>query len=148
MATEANKATTRRFYDEVLSQHNLAAFDELCTATFVEHGPGLTPDHGAEETKQMLGSLWTAFPDARVTVEDMIAEGDKVVARVRSQLTHQGEFMGLPPTGKAVTFTVMDLLQFEHGTIAEMWAEADMLGLLQQLGAIPKPGQAQQESAA
>jgi len=78
----------------------------------------------------------------RVTVEDMIAEGDKVVARYVAHGTPQGDFMGIPATGKAFTMTAIDILRFEDGKIAEHWIESDQLGMLQQLGAIPAPGQA------
>ncbi len=83
----------------------------------------------------------TAFPDTHFTVEDMIAEGEKVVARLSVSATQQEAYMGLPPTGKRATFTGIDVIRFANGKIVERWGEMDMLGLLQQLGVVPLPGQ-------
>jgi len=82
----------------------------------------------------------TAFPDFQVTVEDVVAEGDKVARRVTLSGTHKGEYMGIPPTGKQMTMGVITIERIEGGKIAEQWGEADMLGLMQQLGVMPPPG--------
>jgi predicted ester cyclase len=84
----------------------------------------------------------TAFPDLHLTIEDLIAEGDKVVDRQTARGTHQGTFMGIPPTGKQITVTAMNISRIVGGKIVEHWVELDTLGMLQQLGVVPMPGQA------
>ena len=86
----------------------------------------------------------SAFPDYHSTVEDQIAEGDEVVTRFSSQGTHQGEFLGIAPTGNRVRVTGIDIARVEEGKIVESWSEADMLGMMTQLGVIPEPGQSEE----
>jgi len=97
--------------------------------------------HGPEEFKQFLSLYLTAFPDARFTVEDDLAEGDLVVSRSTLCGTHQGEFMGIPPTGKPVTVTGIAIDRIVGGKFVEGWLNFDALGMLHQLGVIPAPGQ-------
>lgn len=97
---------------------------------------------GIEGQKQINSMYATAFPDTHFMVEDMIAEGDKVVARLTIHATQRGAFMSLPPTGKHVTFTGIDIIRIAGGKLVERWAETDILGLLQQLGVVPAPEQA------
>ena len=141
MSAAANKALVRRFVEQVISQGNLAVVDELVAGDYVYHGPGMQVG-GPDGLKQLFTMLRAAFPDWQETLEDLIADGDKVVFRVTGHGTHQGEFMGLPPTGKRVTVAGIDLVRIEAGKLSEHWANFDQLGLLQQLGAIPAPGQA------
>jgi predicted ester cyclase len=96
-----------------------------------------------ESFKQFLPMFRTAFPDMSPTVEDMIAEGDKVVDPLTWQGTHQGELMGIPPTGNTVTVTEMHIYRISEGKIVERWGQPDLLGMMQQLGAVPPPGEAQ-----
>ena len=138
MSTEANKALVRRFYAEGV--HNPALFDELLASTYVLHLPGSPPIAGIEPAKQLMTSYTAAFPDLRLTTEDMVAEGDRVAIRNTWRGTHQGVFRGLPSTGKHVTFTGTDIVRFVGGKIAEQWADLDALGLMQQLGGIPVTG--------
>jgi steroid delta-isomerase-like uncharacterized protein len=142
MSTEDNRAATQRFYAEVWNKGDLDAVDDILTSDFVDHAapPGFPP--GLEGAKQVFVMYRTAFPDFRLSVEDLIAEGDKVVARWVTQGTHGGELMGIPPTGKQVTVEGIDVFRLVGGKIAEHWAQFDMLGLLQQLGVAPTPGQA------
>jgi steroid delta-isomerase-like uncharacterized protein len=105
---------------------------------FVEHVGGV--DQGREDAKQFLAAMIAAMPDMWASIEDMIAAGDKVVVRFTMTGTQHGEFMGIPATGKAMRITAMSILRVVHGKIAEHWAEADWLGMMQQLGAIPAPG--------
>ena len=136
MSTEANKALVRRFFDEVVNRDNLSAMDEFLAPQFVSHEelpPGIPS--GREGAKQLFSMLRSSFPDLQVTIEDQIAEGDKVVARVTFSGTHQGEFMGIPPTGRRVAYPVIDILRIAEGQVVEHWAVADMLGLMQQMGA-------------
>jgi predicted ester cyclase len=100
---------------------------------------GGTPDLSG--FKQSLLMLRAAFPDMRSTVEDLFAEGDKVADRMTWQATHQGELMGIPPTGNTVTGTEMHISRIAEGNIVERWSQGDNLGLMQQLGAVPPPGQ-------
>jgi len=142
MSVDANRALTQRFYEEVWNKGNLDAVDDILTGDFVDNAapPGFPT--GPEGAKQVFTMYRAAFPDFRLSVRDLIAEGDKVVARWLTQGTHQGELMGIPPTGKAVEVTGIDIFRFAGGKIAEHWAEFDMMGLMQQLGVIPTPGQA------
>jgi len=142
MSTEENRALTQRFYAEVWNKGNLDAVADLLSSDFVDHAapPGFPP--GLEGAKQVFVMYRSAFPDFRLSVGDVIAEGDKVVVRWVTQGTHQGELMGIPPTGKRVTVTGIDLFRVAGGKIAEHWAEFDMMGMMQQLGVIPAPGQA------
>jgi steroid delta-isomerase-like uncharacterized protein len=139
LSIEENKAIVRRCYEE-LNKKNLGVA-ELFAANYVNHQAGGVEIHGPEELKQFLTGLFTAFPDLRFTVEDLIAEGDKVAARWTSQGTHKGQFMGIAPTGKQGAMTGITMFQIVGGKVVEEWPEADMLGLMQQLGAIPTPGQ-------
>ena len=140
MSTEDNKAVVRRFYEEVMNQKKRAVLDEVFDLNVVDHfAPPGTPG-GLEGARQTLGMFLTAFPDLHFTVEDLIAEGDKVVARATLSGTQQGAFMGIPPTGKHVTMTGIDINRFVGGKSVEHWVEMDTLGLMQQLGVIPPPG--------
>jgi steroid delta-isomerase-like uncharacterized protein len=140
MSTEENKALLRRFYRELVDQGNLAIIDELIAPDMVEHEelpPGIPP--GREGVKQFFALMRSAFPDVQVAVEDMLAEGDKVVARVTFRGTHRGEFIGVPASGKQVAFTAIDILRIVDGRLVEHWGQTDNLGMLQQIGAIPPP---------
>lgn len=136
MSTEENKANIRQFYEEVWNQGNLAAVDELTAADFVDQGL-LPPVHGLEALKQYVGMYRAAFPDAHFTIEDMIADGDKIVVRFTATGTQHGDFMGIPPTGKHVTVTGISITRLEKGKVVEGWSSFDALGMLQQLGVIP-----------
>lgn len=136
---EENKAIVRRSYEGYV-ERNLAALDELYDVDFVVHLPGGQEARGPEGMRQLVTWFLTAFPDFRVTIEDLIAEGDKVVFRSRRTGTHKGEWLGIAATGKQVTWTYITICRIEGGRIMEEWAEGDYLGLMQQLGAIPSSG--------
>ena len=140
MSTEDNKALFRRWC-EVISQNRLDRVEEIIAPDEVDHAlpPGIPS--GLEGVKQLFTLLHTAFPDLQIEIEDLIAEGDKVVGRVTARGTHQGEFMGIAPTGKPVSFNAIDVVRIGSGKIVERWSQADSLALLQQLGAVPAPGQ-------
>jgi predicted ester cyclase len=142
MSTEDNKALLRHYYDEVINKKNRAAIDEYIDPNFVDHAAPSDIPAGIEGQKQVFSMYSTAFPDTHFKVEDMIAEGDRAVARLSVSATQQGTFLGLPPTGKHVTFTGIDIIRIAGGKLVERWGEMDMLGLLQQLGIVPLPGQA------
>jgi predicted ester cyclase len=138
MSTEENKALIRRTH-EAVNQGNLTAFFEQFTPDFVLHNGSMTT-RGLEAFKHYQSLILTAFPDFHFTVEDLLAEGDKVAGRIRASGTHQGEFMGVPPTGKHWTVAEIVINRIVGGTIAEHWANIDMLGLMQQLGVVPAGG--------
>ncbi|HEY1357952.1 MAG TPA: ester cyclase [Thermoleophilaceae bacterium] len=131
------KGTVQRFYDE-LNKGNLDIIDEVLSEDFVDHEefPGLEPNR--EGVKQFFAMFRAAFPDLRMEADDMVAEGDRVVARLTARGTHQGDFMGMPPSGKAVEVAVYDMLRFEDGKVAEHWGLFDAMTMMQQLGAIPE----------
>ena len=140
MSSEQNKAVAQRFYDQVWNRGDMAVADELFTADTVDHASPPGFPSGIAGVKQVFGMYRGAFPDLAITIEDMIADGDKVVARWTSRGTHRGDLMGIPPTGKQVTITGIDIFRFEGGKIAEHWANFDMLGMMQQIGVAPSPG--------
>jgi len=140
MSAEENKAVARRWYEEGMAGGNLAVIDELFMPDFRDHNPqAQSSGVGRGGFKRFFEGAVASLKDVRVTVEDMIVEGDKVVARYTVRGTIEGDFMGIPATGKAMTLTAIDILRFEDSKIAEHWGEADMLGLMQQLDAIPAP---------
>ena len=120
----------------------MAALEELYTPDYVYHGPGVFGDMDRAAMIQMTPAFYTAFPDLHYAVEDLVAEGDKVVIRYTFRGTHQGAFMGVPATGKVVTFTGIYISRIAGGKFVEDWESFDSLGLLQQLGAIPQMAQA------
>ena len=140
MSTEDNKANVRRGF-EALNQRNLAVFDEILNPDVVFHTASTTMQ-GLQAYKQFLLMLFTAFPDQQFTIEDIIAEEDTVVVRYTTRGTHQGNFMGIPPTGKQVSGTGIFIDRIVNGKAVEQWGNSDTLGLLQQLGVVPAPGQA------
>jgi len=140
MSIEENKALAGRWLDDVWNKVNLAAVDELCTTnfTFSYAAPGVSNDR--EGYKQTVIMLTSGVSDLKVTLEDMVAEGDKVAVRWKGSSKHTGEFMGMPPTGKQLAITGISIIRIEGGKIVEEWGEMDMMGLMQQLGAFPAPG--------
>jgi predicted ester cyclase len=138
-STEANKTLVRQSLEEMFNQGNVAAVDKYVAADYVEHQtmPGIPP--GREGLKQVITTLRQAFPDMHITIDDVIAEGDKVVVRSSLQGTQKGAFMGIAPTGKTVTMTGIDILRLQNGIAVEHWGNEDDLGMMQQLGAIPPP---------
>ena len=138
--SEDNKALSRRFIEEVWNNKNLEVIDELVAPDQVDHAlpPGLPP--GIDGNKAFIGMFMNAFPDVKIVVEDQVAEGDMVVTRWRATGTHTGELMGIPPTGKKVTVTGIDINRFSGGKDVEHWGQFDQLGMMQQLGVVPTPG--------
>ena len=137
---EQNKANFKRLYEEVFNQGNLDIADELIGANVVEHQqqPGVTPGAaGPELVKQIARFFRFAFPDLHIAVDDLVAEGERVAARVTISGTHQGEMMGIAPTGKRVEIRSIDIIRFEDGKAAEHWGETDIMSMMQQLGVVP-----------
>ena len=146
MSTEENKALVRRFVDEAQSRGNVDAIDELCSPEFVNHSapPGVPSNR--EGIKQVTAMFRQAFPDSYFTVEDMVAEGDKVATRKTFHGTHQGEFMGISPTGYQVSIGLIDIVRIADGKVVEHLSMGDNLGMMQQLGVIPTPEQSEEAS--
>jgi steroid delta-isomerase-like uncharacterized protein len=139
MSTEDHKALIRRLFEEVWNQGHLALVAEFYNPDHVEHTP-TGPLQGFEALKQFIAMYRSAFPDVHFTIEDQIAEGDRVATRWSARGTHQGPLMGIPPTGKQVMVTAIGLGRFAGGKLVEGWNEVDMLGLMQQLGVVPSMG--------
>jgi steroid delta-isomerase-like uncharacterized protein len=132
-----HSGTQRRLYD-LLNAGDIEGFGALLAEDFVEHEetPGLAPTR--EGVMQFFRMYRAAFPDLRMDPEDVLASGDKVVTRARATGTHQGELMGMPPTGKNVDVQLIDIMRFdEDGLVAEHWGVVDMLAMMQQLGVVP-----------
>lgn len=138
MSTEENKALVRRLYAEVMGKGNMTEADALLSPEYVEHLPVPTP--GREGLKQLVTMVLSAFPDIHPTIEDALAEGDRVAVRIVARGTHQQAFMGIPASGKAVEWREMHIYRVIGGQIVEHWGEIDQLGLLQQIGALPSIG--------
>jgi steroid delta-isomerase-like uncharacterized protein len=130
-------ATMRSTYERI-NAGDVAGFGDLVADDFVEHqgGPGFAPTK--DGTLEFFRFLLAAFPDMHMSVEDLVADGDKTVARVKLTGTHKGDFMGVPPAGTRVDVQLVDIMRFNRaGLVCEHWGVADMLSLLQQLGAVP-----------
>lgn len=140
MTLEENKTLARRWFEEGFTQGNLDVADELFAADYVNHNALPGQGTGPEGTKHNVTMLRSGFPDLQVTVEDQIAEGDKVVTRWAMSGTHQGALMGVAPTGKRVTVTGIIVFRVSGGKAVEGWLNWDTLGLMRQIGAIPEPG--------
>ena len=141
MSTEQNKTIIRKWVEEGWNKGNLALVDEIFAPNFVHHDPSnLVPVNNSEAMKKYVGMVRTAFPDATFTIEDLLAEGDEVLWRYNFHGTDTGPFGAIPPTGKTGDMTGMGLFRFVGGKVAEVWVNADQLGLLQQLGLVPKMG--------
>jgi steroid delta-isomerase-like uncharacterized protein len=142
MSSEGDEAIVRRLFEEAWSKGNLAVIDEVIAPNYVNHSPlvpGLPP--GSEGVKLSTQGLRNAFPDIHYTIEDMIAEGDKVVTRWIARGTHKGEFLGIPATGKEGEATGISIMRVVGAKIVESWSNIDLLGLMQRLGVLPSPGQ-------
>jgi predicted ester cyclase len=142
--SEGNKATVRRLVEEVQNRHRLECIEEFFDLNFINHleaSEQSSAFNAVERAKIVFGQLFTAFPDLHATIQDQVAEGDKVVTRKIFRGTHQGEFMGVAPTGRQIEFAVIDILRLENGKIVEHWAVQDRLALMQQLGLLAVAGQ-------
>ena len=140
MSTDKHKAIVRRGIEEFANHGNFAAIDELVDPAYVFHAPGLPALHGRAGFTQMVMLQRTAFPDQHFTIEEMIGEGETVVTRFTARGTHRGELMGIPPTGKQVTFPGILISRITNGKIVEEWEVSDKLDMLQQQGVVPPQG--------
>jgi len=137
MSTEENRTIVRRGFEEGMNQKDLDVFSELLAPNYVNHNMP-TPAPGPEGFKQVMAMFVNGFPDFHITVEDTIAEGDKVATRGYFTGTHTGEFMNIPATGKQVKVSYIDIWRMENGKAVENWVQMDQLSMLQQLGVVPQ----------
>jgi steroid delta-isomerase-like uncharacterized protein len=141
MPAEENKAIVRRWVDEAYNPGNVGLMDELFAADFVNHDPANPMVRDLEGLKQDVRTQQAAFPDRHTSIDELLADGDKVIKRFTFRGTQTGEWNGIPATGKQVTLQGIDILRIENGQIREIWWGYDALGVLQQLGVIPQPEQ-------
>jgi len=139
MSVEENKAIVRSIVERAWNQGDLTVIDERVTQRYVGHAGDQTVEGRAHWKRQVI-AFRHAFPDLVTTVEDQIAEGDTVVTRWSARGTHEGEFQGIPPTGRSVTMTGINIDRIVSGQLIERWATFDRLGMMQQLGVLPMPG--------
>ena len=147
MSAEENKALVRRYVEEFVDRSNFDLSDELFPPDFVQYGASPDQDAGVEDLKQFFVMLHSGFPDFQTTLEDLISEGDKVVLRFTFHGTHQGEFMGIAPSGKQVTMSGIDIVRIADGKIVEMWNQEDVLGMMQQMGVLPATEESSEEAS-
>jgi steroid delta-isomerase-like uncharacterized protein len=143
VSTEENKALVRRWFLETWNDGKLDLADELIAPDYDAHPTRTDVDFGRGPAgqKQFITMYRSAFPDVHMEIEDMVAEGDRVAVRWRGTGTHQGELMGIPPSGKKATVTGMFINRVVDGKIVEGWANFDALGMMMQIGAVPMPAQ-------
>jgi len=138
MSEGQNKKVFERVIEEAYNKGNVDVLNEVFAPNFVEHQAGIVPPT-MEGVKHSIAFLRGAFPDMKLTIEEIIASGDKTWARITGRGTHQGPFMGFAPTGKSIVVTVMDVCRYENGQIVEHWGVADQLAVMAQIGALPRP---------
>jgi steroid delta-isomerase-like uncharacterized protein len=139
VSVEANKVVMRRYFDEIWNQRRLELLDELVAPEYVSYAnPGLEP--GPAGLRPVFDSVLATFPDIHFSMDDMLAEGDRVVTRWTMEGTQQGEFMGRPGSGRRVRYSGISIDRVVDGKIVEHWRVSDDLGMLQQLGIIPAAG--------
>jgi steroid delta-isomerase-like uncharacterized protein len=144
---QRNKQVVRQLF-EATDKHDTERMGQLISSTnYLFHFPGMPPMDW-NTTKQFSTALVSSFPDLRHEIVDMVAEGDKVAVRLSVTGTHKGELQGIPPTGKKVTFDAMDFITLIEGKVSEEWLNADIMGLMQQIGAIPGESYATDASTA
>ena len=142
--SEENKTLSRHVLEEVFNAGNLDVIDEIISEDYVHHDPAMPEEgHGREHLKEFARMYRSAFPDIHIEVEDQIAEGDRVATRWRGTGTHEGELMGISPTGNRVTVVGNTIERIAEGQIAETWDNYDALGMMQQLGVIPSTQESQ-----
>jgi steroid delta-isomerase-like uncharacterized protein len=137
LSTATHKAIVRRYIEQVLNEQRHDLVEEFLAENIELHGSGIPP--GLEVVKQWFATFATAFPDGYTTIEDMVAEQDRVAARTTFNGTHHAELQGIPATGKTVSMPEIAIFRLDNGKIAEGWLVNDNLSMMQQLGVIPRP---------
>ena len=131
MSLEDNKILIRRLKDEVINSRDSAAADRFFAESYRNNVPGREP--GLVGLKLALDEFFSAFPDVSETIDEIVAEGDKVATQGTIRATHRGTFMGVPPTGRTVTFTIQEVSRLEDGKVQEQWVSIDLFGLMNQI---------------
>ncbi len=147
--SEANKIVMHRWV-ELLNEGKaaaMAAVDDFCTPDYVLHDATLGDIKGCEGFRQFLESFFNAIPDGRVTMDHVLAEDNLLACRLTIRGVHQGEFMGVAPSGRPVVMSLMSIMRIEKGKVAEEWEILDVFGMLQQLGAVPPLGKGEEKAA-
>jgi steroid delta-isomerase-like uncharacterized protein len=144
MSIEESKGVVRRWF-QAFNDRDLAAEEAARSADFAAHVPGAPAPLDGAGWQAFLAAFVAGFPDARLVVDELVAEGDRVAARWTFRGTHTGEFLGIAPTGKPVSMAAIEVNRVAAGQVAEHWVALDQLGRLQQLGAMPTPGAAAAE---
>ena len=139
MSIESNKELVGRYYEEVLNARKVEILDELAVSDYDEHSPFPGQPNGLEGLKARAGALLSAFNPYVFTIRDLVAEGDTVVVYWTNVATHSGSFMGIPPTGRVVTLSGIDIHRIRDGKMAEHWHVVEELQMMQQLGLVPSP---------
>lgn len=139
MTERDNKDVARRYYDEVLNKRNLDLLDDLAVEDYIEHDPFPGQGNGRADLKARVQLLHNAFDPLEFTIEDVVAEGDKVVVRWTNAGTHTGSFLGIPPTNQDFAIAGIDIHVVRDARLAEHWHVVDQLTQLQQMGLIPTP---------
>lgn len=142
--SEENKALARRVVEEVWNRGNVAVVDETFASDYTEHNPRPGQEVGIDGYKSGVSMMRTAFPDLHLDLQDIIAEGDRVAIRYTLHGTHEGDLIGVPPSGNSVSSDGMVFARIHDGKVVERWGVQDMLALLQQIGALPAPASASQ----
>jgi predicted ester cyclase len=137
MSSEQNKEIIRRFIEEVNNKREKTDVEQYLTPQYLDHSAPPKLPRGPEGWRILRAMFFTAFSNLHITIEQMVAEGDRVAIRFTMRAVHTGELRGIPPTGKQLTLTGLDINRFEGGKIAERWGNQNDLGMMQQLGVIP-----------
>jgi steroid delta-isomerase-like uncharacterized protein len=141
--SEQNKTSVRRLFEEVWNKGHMPVADELFAPTYTHHDSSTSDVGRGPESEKKRATLYrNAFPDVRLTIEDITAEGETVVARWSCRGTHKGDLNGIAPTGKQFNITGVSIARFTNGKMIEGWVNWDALGLMQQLGVVPELGKA------
>lgn len=137
--TFTNKNISKRLIDDVWNTGHSSSLAEIVTPNYTITGPQLPPNlpHGPDGVKQLVNVYRRGFPDLQITVDEQLTDGDKVITRWTAHGTHKGEFFGMTPSGKRVSFSGIDIDRMMDNKIAQTWMDADLLGLMQQIGAVP-----------
>jgi predicted ester cyclase len=136
--SEENQALFRRFIDDVMKNKNVNAIDGLLAPDYIEHNPIPGQPPGLDAMKEFMGMFFAAFPDLDSTIDLLVAEGDIVAGRMTTTGTHTGDFMGIPATGKRVSYTETHIVRIANGIAVEHWGNQDDMAMMQQLGVIPE----------
>ena len=145
MSADQNRETVRRIFEEGINNRNFTYFDEAIAPNYANHSMP-APSPGPEGLRQVVGTFVSGFPDMQITLEDLIADGDRVCTRGAWRGTHTGEFMGIPATGRKIEVPYIDIWRMENGKAVDNWVQMDMMAMMHQLGLMPEEMEEDQEN--